>query len=239
MSLRELGSVLRKRGIQIAMLGSVVAYCSGAGFAQMGSNQMPGQMPSGPGQSMPGQSMPGQNVPGQSGPGQNGPGQNGPTSRDRGMNNDPGAMADRAFVYDAAQGGMAEMQLGQLAASKASSQAVKDFGQQMVADHTKLNDQMMPIEQSMGVAPPTKLNRKGQGELKKLQNLSGSDFDKEYLGFMVKDQKNDVKNFESEARSTTNPQLQSAAANGERIIQEHLMIAEKLENGQGASAASK
>ncbi|MHB1698958.1 MAG: DUF4142 domain-containing protein [Acidobacteriaceae bacterium] len=226
---RELGGVLCKRGIQIALLGGLAAFCSGAGFAQMGSDQTPGGMPSAPGQSMPGQNM----------PGQSGTGQNGAASRDGGLSNDLGAMADRAFVYDAAQGGMLEMQLGQLAASKASSQAVKDFGQQMVTDHTKLNDQLKPIEQSMGVAPPTKLNRKGQGELKKLQNLSGSDFDKEYLGFTVKNHKSEVKNFESEMKSTTNPQLQSMAANEAKIIQQHLMMAEKLANGQGTSAASK
>ena len=67
--------------------------------------------------------------------------------------------ADKKFVTKAMQGGMAEVQLGQLASQKASSQEVKDFGQKMVDDHTKLNEQMTPIAAQLGLTPPTELYR--------------------------------------------------------------------------------
>ncbi len=225
MGLHKVGRVLRRRGIELVLLGSVTSFCATAGIAQMQSNQMPGQ--SAPGQT-PGQA-PGQGMPGQTGPGQM-PGQNRPGT----MPNDAGAMADRLFLHDAAEGGMAEVQLGQLAASKASNQNVKDFGQKMATDHSKLNDQMAPIAQSMGEEPPTKLNKKDAAEMKKLQGLSGSDFDKEYMSFMVKDHKKDVKDFQSEMNSTTNPELKSAVSEGEAMIRGHLMAAEKVANEIGA-----
>ncbi|HLH08429.1 MAG TPA: DUF4142 domain-containing protein [Terriglobales bacterium] len=52
--------------------------------------------------------------------------------------------SDKAFVTKAAEGGLAEVELGQLAQQKAESQQVKDFGQRMVTDHTKANDQLKP-----------------------------------------------------------------------------------------------
>ena len=60
-------------------------------------------------------------------------------------------MKDKTFLRHAAEGGLAEVQLGQLAAQKASSAEVKVFGQKMVTDHTMLNNEMAPIADSMGV----------------------------------------------------------------------------------------
>ncbi len=54
-------------------------------------------------------------------------------------------MKDKIFLRKAAEGGLAEIQLGQLAAQKGSSQDVRDFGAQMVKDHTDLNDALKPI----------------------------------------------------------------------------------------------
>lgn len=65
--------------------------------------------------------------------------------------------ADTHFAMKAAQGGMAEVKMGQLAADKASSPDVKAFGQQMVDDHTKANDQLKSIAQEQGITLPSTL----------------------------------------------------------------------------------
>ncbi|HET6194841.1 MAG TPA: DUF4142 domain-containing protein, partial [Acetobacteraceae bacterium] len=49
----------------------------------------------------------------------------------------PARAADEAWVMKVAKGGMAEVELGKLASEKGSSDAVKQFGQRMVADHSK------------------------------------------------------------------------------------------------------
>src|ERR1700761_6154781 len=70
----------------------------------------------------------------------------GPNSGDVGQ-----VMQDKMFLRHAAEGGIAEVKLGQLAANKASSDDVKAFGQKMVDDHTKINNDIDQIADSMGV----------------------------------------------------------------------------------------
>jgi putative membrane protein len=82
---------------------------------------------------------------------------------------------------------MAEVQLGKLAAEKALSQEVKQFGQRMVDDHGKANDRLKQLATTKGVNLPTELDRSTQREMDKLAKLSGADFDREYMKHMVSD----------------------------------------------------
>src|SRR4051794_36516517 len=59
-----------------------------------------------------------------------------------------GGASDQHFVMDAAKGGLAEVELGQLASQKASSDQVKQFAQRMVTDHGKANDELKSLAQS-------------------------------------------------------------------------------------------
>ncbi|WP_353068755.1 DUF4142 domain-containing protein [Tunturibacter empetritectus] len=144
-------------------------------------------------------------------------------------------MKDKMFLRKAAQGGMAEVKLGQLAAQKGSSDEVKAFGQKMVDDHTKLNNDMAPIADSMGVRLPTNLNKEDQAEYDKLNGLSGNDFNTEYLSFMVKDHHKDLHEFRQEAASTTDPTLQTAVNNATKVIHEHSMMVDKLARDKGVT----
>jgi putative membrane protein len=142
-------------------------------------------------------------------------------------------MKDKIFLRKAAQGGMAEVKLGQLAAQKASGDDVRAFGQKMVDDHTKLNNVMAPIADSMGVRLPKDLSKEDQAEYDKLNALSGNNFDMEYLSFMVKDHHKDLHEFRQEAASTTDPTLQTAVANATKVIHEHTVMVDKLARDKG------
>jgi putative membrane protein len=142
-------------------------------------------------------------------------------------------MKDKIFLRKAAEGGMAEVQLGQLAAQRAESADVKAFGQRMVTDHTALNEQMRLVAEAMGVRTPKHLNKADQAEYDKLNGLSGSDFDAEYLTFMVKDHHQDLREFREEAQTASDPALKEAVANGEKVIQQHLVMADKLAKDKG------
>ncbi|RXH55274.1 DUF4142 domain-containing protein [Granulicella sibirica] len=142
-------------------------------------------------------------------------------------------MKDKIFLRKSAEGGIAEVKFGQLAAEKAGSEDVKTFGSRMVTDHTLLNDEMKPIADSIGVRLPKTMNKMDQAEYEKLSALTGDDFDKEYLADMVKDHRKDLREFHEEATSTNDPTLKAAVEKGEGIIREHTHMVMKIAREKG------
>ena len=152
----------------------------------------------------------------------------------------PGATSpqDRVFVKDALEGGMAELQLGQLALQKSNNADVKQFAQRMVDDHTKMGEQMKPIAQQIGVKIPDGPSKKDKQTIAKLQELNGDDFDKAYMKDMVKDHKSDLNDFKTEAATGSNPAVQNAANQGSLVIGEHLQMAEQINQKTSATASN-
>src|SRR5258707_15201082 len=95
-------------------------------------------------------------------------------------------VADTKFVKEAADGGMAEVELGKLAADKGSSGAIKQFGQRMVADHSKANDQLKQLASEKKVELPQEPSAKHKATMARLEKLSGQAFDNAYVAEMLK-----------------------------------------------------
>jgi putative membrane protein len=146
--------------------------------------------------------------------------------------------ADKHFVKGALEGGNAEVQLGQLAQQKSNSDDIKQFGQKMVEDHTKLGDQMKQVAQQLGVMPPSGLSPKDQALDNKLQGLSGESFDKAYVQAMVRDHKKDLWEFKHAAATATDPSVKSAASQGEQVISEHLKMIEQIAQAHHISSGA-
>ena len=142
-------------------------------------------------------------------------------------------MEDKMFLRKAAEGGIAEVKLGQLAAQKGSSDEVKAFGQKMMDDHTKMNNEMAQVADSLGVMLPKSMNKEDQAEYDKLNGLSGSDFDTEYLSCMVKDHHKDLHEFRIEAASRADQVLHDAVVQAEAIIHDHTVMVDKLARAKG------
>jgi putative membrane protein len=136
--------------------------------------------------------------------------------------------ADKDFVKDAMEGGNAEVQLGQMASQKSNSADVKHFGEKMMTDHGKMNQDMTPIAQSLGVTPPTGTPMSAKATEANLKMKSGDSFDKAYIEDMVKDHRKDLAEFKKEAATANDPELKKAAQQGTTVISEHLRMAEKL-----------
>ncbi|WP_211256128.1 DUF4142 domain-containing protein [Edaphobacter aggregans] len=143
------------------------------------------------------------------------------------------AMLDKIFLQKAAEGGTAEVQLGKLAVERASDADVKAFGQKMVDDHTRLNNQMAPMAESKGVALPRKMSKADQAEYDKLSSLSGEAFDKEYIAYMAKDHHADLREFRTAAMNTADPELKAAVDKAAQVIHEHMVMADKLAHEKG------
>lgn len=137
--------------------------------------------------------------------------------------------ADNAFALKAAQGGQAEVQLGQLAVQKAANPRVKAFGQQMVDDHSKANDQLKQIASQDNMTLPQSLDPKDQALMNKLQNETGDKFDHDYVRAMVKDHEQDVKQFRKEANNGKNDRVKEFASQTLPTLEQHLARAKQLE----------
>src|ERR1700761_4972689 len=107
---------------------------------------------------------------------------------------------DKKFLATAAQSDQNEIGLSKLAEQKASNPAVKAFARRMVAEHEKMTASMKPFAESWGVTPPSGFDDDHQKEFDKLQGMSGSDFDKEYMDQMVNDHSKALDAFTSEAK---------------------------------------
>jgi putative membrane protein len=162
-------------------------------------------------------------------PTQTSPGVNNPTNAPEAM---PAKVDDKKFMKDAALGGMTEVELGKLAAQKASSDDVKQFAQRMVDDHTKANDQLKQIATKESVQIPDGLDSKHQSRIDKLSKLSGSEFDKAYVKDQLKDHQSDVQDFKSEAQNGSDPNVKAFAASTLPTLQEHLELVKNLHKAE-------
>jgi len=136
---------------------------------------------------------------------------------------------EKAFVMKAANGGMTEVELGKLAAEKGASQEVKDFGNQMVKDHSKANDELKEVAGQMNVTMPAKVDAKHQAMIAKMSALSGAAFDKAYVNGMVKAHKEDIALFESADKEVKNEDLKQFIEKTVPVMKGHLGMIEKFE----------
>jgi putative membrane protein len=139
-----------------------------------------------------------------------------------------GMAADSKFAMEAAMGSMAEIAAGRLAAEKGASEDVKQFGQRMIDDHTKANDELMQLASGKGMTLPTAPDPKHQSHMAKLTGLSGDRFDREYIKMMVSDHKKTLALFQREADRGADAELKGFASRTLPVIQEHLRMAQRI-----------
>ncbi len=142
---------------------------------------------------------------------------------------------DNSFAKDAAEGGMAEVKMGQLAQSNAMNASVKMFGQRMVTDHTKMGDELKAVASRKNIALPSDISSKQELTYKTLSSKTGADFDKAYISDMVKDHEEDVAAFQKEANSGTDEDLKALASKALPTLQEHLKMAQDIARQLGVS----
>lgn len=137
---------------------------------------------------------------------------------------------DARFAVEAANGGMAEVELGKLAQEKAGDQKVKDFGTMMVNDHSKANDQMKTLAAQKGITLPATIGENEQKLKGELSSKSGKDFDKAYIDAMIKDHQDDIKSFKSAISTLRDPDLKNFATNTLPTLKMHLAAIQKIKN---------
>lgn len=146
---------------------------------------------------------------------------------------------DHTFVMKAAQGGMAEVKLGNLAKKNGGSEAVKDFGNKMATDHSKANDELRQLAQKKGITLPGNVNAKDKRTSKMLAGKQGAGFDKAYIQDMVKDHEMDVAEFRKEAEQGKDPEVKAWAQKTLPVLEQHLAHAKEVAGQVGVDNTKK
>ena len=132
------------------------------------------------------------------------------------------AASDPDFMKEAAMGGMAEVELGKMASTKATNAEVKKFAQMMVTDHSKANDELKALASKKGIALPAEVDSTHKSAMERLTKATGADFDKDYVEHMVDDHEKDVSAFENKAKNATDPDIKAFAEKTLPTLRKHL-----------------
>jgi putative membrane protein len=135
---------------------------------------------------------------------------------------------DSSFIKEASQGGMAEIELGKLAADKAQNADLKQYGQHLQQDHTKANQELAQIAQRSGVTLPAELNHKENREADKLQEKTGAEFDKAFAEYAIKDHEKDIDRYQKALRDTKDADLRAWIEKNLPVLQQHLQMARNV-----------
>jgi putative membrane protein len=145
------------------------------------------------------------------------------------------AEVDRDFAAEAAQGGLIEVRLGELAEQQAKSTNVKDFGQRMVEDHGQASDKLKQIAEQKGIELPQDLSKDAQATYEELQGKSGAEFDQAYMDEMVSDHEDAVTAFEDYVENAKDTELRSFAEETLPTLKEHLEQAKQTQEQVAAA----
>ena len=137
-------------------------------------------------------------------------------------------VSDEQFAHHAAQGGMAEVQFAKLAQDRGSSDVVKGFAQNMIAQHSRANDQLKQLAAQSNISLPSGISTKDQSTYERLSKLSGSDFDRAYARDMVDDHVADLAEFQKEANAGRGAEMKNFALQSLPMLREHLNEAREM-----------
>jgi putative membrane protein len=139
-------------------------------------------------------------------------------------------------MMNAAREGMMEVQMGALAAQKASSNEVKQLGENVATAHSQLGQKLQQLASYLNVTLPQDLKPDQQSVLSRLEKLSGKVFDREYLKAMISDHTKDISEFERAISQVTNEEIKQFASEALPALRDHLKMARELAGKLGVKA---
>jgi putative membrane protein len=142
---------------------------------------------------------------------------------------------DSKFIFQAASSNLFEIRLGQLAQSKAINPAVKQFGQQMVTDHSNLESQLSASVSKGGTRFQPSMTKEHQQEVDNLGKISGAEFDRAYMSSMIRHHQQDVATFQSAGSSARSAEARQIITTGLPVLQRHLSMATQVGGQVGAT----
>ena len=134
-----------------------------------------------------------------------------------------------AFVSNASQSDMYEIQAGGIASTRAKNADVRAFGKSMVAQHTAMANEMKPLVIAAGQTPADKLDERRQGFIDNLKSASDATFDKTYIDQQVAAHGEALTLLQGYAASGGDAGLKAGAAKAVPKVQMHLDKAKTIQ----------
>lgn len=144
---------------------------------------------------------------------------------------------DSKIIFKIAGSNLLEIRLGQLAQEKATSPAVKTFGQQMVTEHTNMHNQLTALVSKNGGQFKPGMSKENQQEVERLEKLSGAEFDRSYMSSMVQHHQEDVAYLQNEGQAARSSEARQLVASGLPVLQQHLNMAMQVGSQVGVNTA--
>ena len=135
---------------------------------------------------------------------------------------------EKEFMANAARGGMLEVQLGNLATQKASSNDVKQFGERMATDHGQLGQKLQQLASNLNFTLPTDLKPEQQALVSRFETLTGKAFDSAYIKEMVNDHIKDISEFERALSQASNADIKQFVNEALPTLRDHLKMAREI-----------
>ena len=127
-----------------------------------------------------------------------------------------------AFVSNASQSDMYEIQAAQIAEKRSKNPEIKAFAKMMIKDHTASTKAMTPLVAAAGQSPAAKLDDRRQGFIDNLNKASDADFDKTYVDQQVAAHKEALDLMNGYAKDGSDAGLKGGAAKIAPTVQMHL-----------------
>jgi putative membrane protein len=135
---------------------------------------------------------------------------------------------DRTFLMQAGQLSMMEVELGRLAVQRGSSPGVKQYGQEMVEDHTRANQELMQLAMQKKVELPTEMSTQNTAMIDRLSGLSGTSFDTAYKQAMIDSHNQAIALFQAQSQQGQDPELKAWATQKLPNLQAHLEMVNQM-----------
>jgi len=140
------------------------------------------------------------------------------------------------FIKDASQANFAEVALADLAEHKSQSPEVKEFARMMKKDHSAANEQLRPIAQSHGVKMSDSLDATHKKMYDQLEQLSGTQFDQQFMKDMLKGHEKVIRSFDRAAQQTLSPDVKDYAQATLPTLNQHMHHAKQTAKAVGIDA---
>ena len=154
------------------------------------------------------------------------------SAENRAAGGDPAAQ----FLTETAHDSTSELELSRIAMDKAQDPRVKQYAQMIVQDHQRANQELAQLGKAKGVNVPDRPDELHGKTATYLNQLSGPQFDQEYMSCMVADHAKILSKFQDKAARAQDPQVRAWAQSQIPSLQMHLDQAREINRGLGGGS---